>query len=185
MTDAERVLAYLYCTKHLGLNYVSSDRKLYGMTDSDWATKHSTSGQVFMLNEAAISWGSKKQATVALSSTEAEVVAASEAAKEAISLNGLTTELDLHDGSPVELHMDNKSGISVSYNPEHQGRMKHVERRHFFVRECVENHKITVPYVATAENLADFFTKPLPSKQFFALRDRIMNITADDHDRTR
>jgi hypothetical protein len=61
--------------------------------------------------------------------------------------------------------------------------MKHVERRHFFVRECVENHKITVPYVATADNLADFFTKPLPSKQFFALRDRIMNISSDDHAR--
>jgi hypothetical protein len=106
MADAERVLAYLYRTKHLGLNYVSCARKLYGMTDSDWATKHSTSGHVFMLNEAAISWGSKKQATVALSSTEAEVVAASEAAKEAISLSGLATELDLHDGSPVDLHMD-------------------------------------------------------------------------------
>ena len=53
--------------------------------------------------------------------------------------------------------------------------MKHVERRHLFVRECVENMQLVVPVVATHENLADFFTKALPPKQFFPLRDRIMN----------
>ena len=52
--------------------------------------------------------------------------------------------------------------------------MKHFERRHFFVRECVENLKLTVPYVNTVDNLADFFTKPLVSKTFFRMRDRIM-----------
>ena len=63
--------------------------------------------------------------------------------------------------------------------------MKHIERRHFFVRECVENHQITVPYVATADNMADFFTKPLAAKQFFALRDRIMNIAPASRARAR
>ena len=56
--------------------------------------------------------------------------------------------------------------------------MKHVDRRHFFVRECVENLQIVVPFVATADNMADFFTKPLGPKQFFALRNRIMNFDA-------
>ena len=120
--------------------------------------------------------GSKKQATVALSSCEAEIVASSEAAKEGIGLSGLTSELGLHDDSPIDIHMDNQSGIHVAYNPEHHGRMKHVERRHFFIRECVENHKIRVPFVSTHDNLADFFTQALPSKQFFALRDIIMNV---------
>ena len=71
--------------------------------------------------------------------------------------------------------MDNESGIKVAYNPEHFGRMKHVDRRHFFIRECVEDMKIVVTFVATHENLADFFTKALPHKQFFAIRDKIMN----------
>jgi len=146
------------------------------MTDSDWAVRHSTSGRVFMLNEAAISWGSKKQATIALSSCEAEIVAGSEAAKEAIGLTGLSTELGLHDGSPIDLHMDNQTGIHVAYNPEHHGRMQHVERRHLFVREAVEDHKIRVPFVRSVDNLADFFTKPLASRQFYAMRDTIMNI---------
>ena len=72
--------------------------------------------------------------------------------------------------------MDNKSGIDVAYNPEHHGRMKHVDRRHFFVRELVEDHRIRVPFVSTVNNLADFFTKALPAKKFYAMRDHIMNI---------
>jgi hypothetical protein len=54
--------------------------------------------------------------------------------------------------------MDNKSGIDVAYNPEHHGRMKHVDRRHFFVRELVEDHRIRVPFVSTVNNIADFLT---------------------------
>ena len=54
--------------------------------------------------------------------------------------------------------------------------MKHVERRHFFVRECVEKHLIRVPFVSTVDNLADFFTKPLPARVFFPMRDVIMNV---------
>ena len=88
----------------------------------------------------------------------------------------MARELGLHDDGPIDLKMDNKSGIDVAYNPEHFGRMKHVDRRHFFVRECVENHRLRVPFVRTADNLADFFTKPLPARTFFAMRDIIMNV---------
>ena len=77
---------------------------------------------------------------------------------------------------PVDLSVDNKSAIEVAYNPEHHGRMKHVERRHFFVRECVENHQVRVPFVSTVDTLADFFTKPLPARVFFPMRDTIMNV---------
>ena len=130
------------------------------MTDSDWAVKHSTSGAVFVMNMAAVSWSSKKQPSVALSSCEAEIVAASEAGKEAVSLQCLARELGMLSGDkPIKLHMDNTAGIDVAYNPEHHTRMKHVERRHFFIRELVEEGKIRVPFVRTADNIADFFTK--------------------------
>ena len=76
---------------------------------------------------------------------------------------------------PIEMGVDNQSAIAVSYNPEHLQRVKHMERRHFFVREMVEQGHIRVPFVGTADNLADFFTKPLPARQFLALRARIMN----------
>ena len=176
LSDARLVLEYLYRTRMLGLRYASSQRPLYGMSDSDWAVKHSTSGHVFMLNEAAISWGSKKQVSVALSSCEAEIVAASEACKEAVHLSGLTTELGLHDGSPVDLHMDNQSGIAVAYNPEKHNQMKHVARRHFYVRECIEDFRIRAPFVQSHDNLADFFTKCQPPKLFRRMRDIIMNV---------
>ena len=100
----------------------------------------------------------------------------SEAAKEAISLSALAREVGMHDDSPVNMSMDNRSAIDVAYNPEHFGRMKHVARRHFFVRECVENHLIRVPFVRTDANDADFFTKVLPARKFFPLRDKIMNV---------
>ena len=176
VAQAERVLMYLHRTRELGLTYERSDEPLYGMTDSDWAVKHSTSGMVFMLNQATICWGSKKQTSVALSSCEAEIMAASEAAKESIHLSGLARELGLLDDGPIDLHMDNRSGIDVAYNPEHHGRMKHVERRHFFIRECVENHRLRVPFVRTVDNIADFFTKPLAARAFFPMRDMIMNV---------
>ena len=73
------------------------------------------------------------------------------------------------------MSMDNRSAIDVAHNPEHFGRMKHVARRHFFIRECVENHLIRVPFVRTDANDADFFTKVLPARKFFPLRDKIMN----------
>jgi hypothetical protein len=78
---------------------VASDRALFGMTDSDWATRHSTSGNVFVLNRAAVSWGSKKQKTVALSSCEAEIVAASEAGKDAVlTASCFALREDVHTG---------------------------------------------------------------------------------------
>ena len=81
----------------MGLCYQGGEggdsQKLHGFTDSDWAEKHSTSGSVFIFSKAAISWGSKKQASVALSSCEAEIVALSESAKEGIHLSRFLDDL--------------------------------------------------------------------------------------------
>ena len=180
---ALRVLAYLYRTRHLGLRYEGrAHSKLAGYSDSDWGVKHSTSGHTFDLGSATISWASKKQPTVALSSCEAEIMAGSEAAKEAIYLSAFLRELGFDVDEPPPLHLDNKSAIDLSYNPEHHAKTKHIERRHFFIRECVEDGLIRVPFVSTVDNIADFFTKPLPAKQFYRMRDIIMNVPADTKD---
>eukprot|EP00965_Chrysotila_dentata_P147980 4884646-Pleurochrysis_carterae.AAC.1 len=99
-----------------------------------------------MYNQAAISWSSKKQPCVALSSCEAEVIAASEATKEAVYLRSLFADLGLAAPEPTALAMDNKFAIDLAYNPEHHQRSKHIDRRHFFVRERVEAHDITIPF---------------------------------------
>ena len=174
---AVHVLMYLYRHRHIGLRYEADAAPLSGMSDSDWATRHSTSGWVFTYNSAAISWGSKKQKSVALSSCEAEIMAASEAAKEAVYLSRFVSELGLGDDKPTALYVDNKAARDLAYNPEHHDRTKHIERRHFYVRELVEEMRIVVPYVKTADNIADFFTKSLSPKMFFPMRDSIMNVS--------
>ena len=180
MLAARHVLAYLYYSRHIGLRYERDHRPLSGKTDSDWAVKHSTSGFVFHYNQAAVSWGSSKQKSVSLSSCEAEIMAASEAAKEALYLRNFLIELGVASDAPVDLATDNTAARDLSYNPEHHQRVKHIERRHFFVRECVENMQINVPFVRTADNWADMFTKALHVRMFVPLRDAIMNVSPDD-----
>ena len=173
---ALRVLYYLYRHHDLGLRYERSEKSMHGFTDSDWAVRRSTSGHVFMHCSAAISWSSKRQPTVALSSCEAEIMAASEAAKEGLYLRRFLAELGTVDEKPTALATDNTAARDLAYNPEHHSRTKHIERRHFFIRETVDSHELSVPFVRTAENLADFFTKPLAAAMFFPLRDEIMNV---------
>ena len=108
---------------------------MHGFTDSDWDVRHSTSGFVFTLHRAAISWGSKKQTSVALSSCEAELMASSEAGKEAVYLRSFLEELGVGHEAPTEMGMDNQTGHELAYNPENHAKTKHIQRRHFFVRE--------------------------------------------------
>ena len=82
------------------------------------------------------------------------------------------------ESEPTRLRTDSQSARDVSYNPEHKDRMKHVERRHFFVRDMVESFEIEVPFVRTTDNIADFFTKPMDNAtKFREFRRAIMNST--------
>ena len=117
-----------------------------------------------------------EEVLVALSTCEAEIIALSEAAKDVVYLRKLVAGLGAPEPSPTSLSTDSQSARDVSYNPEHHDRMKHVQRRHFFVRDMVESGEITVPFVRTDDNLADFFTKPFKTaKKFVAMRRLIMN----------
>ena len=160
---ALRVLAYLGRHKSIGLRYEASSSALAGMSDSNWEVRHSTSGYTFNMNKCTVSWASKKQPTIALSSMEAELVAATEAAKEAVYLDSFVKELGCTpiQSQPIHLSVDNKAAIDSSYNPENHSRSRHIERKHYFIWELVEMGRIVVPYVNSDDNLADFFTKPL------------------------
>ena len=120
-------------------------------------------------------WGSRKQKSIALSSCEAEIIALSEAAKDVVYLRRLVAGLGDAEPSSTQLSTDSQSARDISYNPEHHDRMKHVERRHYFVRDMVESLKIEVPLVRTADNWSDFFTKTFDAKKFHAMRREIMN----------
>ena len=104
--------------------------RLEGFADASWETRHSTSGWVVLWQSAALSWGSRKQKSIALSSCEAEIIALSEAAKDVVYLRKLVSGLGDAESEPTRLRTDSQSARDVSYNPEHHDRMKHVERRH-------------------------------------------------------
>jgi hypothetical protein len=169
------VLSYLHRHASAGLTYTRDDARLVGFSDASWETAKSTSGWVVLWQSAALSWGSRQQKSIALSTCEAEIIALSEATKDMVYFRKLVSGLGDAEPGPSLLHTDSKSARDVSYNPEHHDRMKHVARRHFFVRDMVESFEIEVPFVRTDDNIADFFTKPLAGKKFHAMRCKIMN----------
>jgi hypothetical protein len=134
-------------------------------TDADHAGNpdngRSTSGYIVKMGTGAISWQSKLQSIVALSTTEAEFVAATSAGQEILWLRNLFTELGYNFPSPSTLHIDNQSALSVAKNPEHHGRMKHLDLRFYWLRDEVEKGQIHVVHLRTDEMPADMLTKAL------------------------
>src|SRR6201999_44767 len=122
----------------------------------------STSGYLVKIGSGAVSWSSKLQPVVTLSSTEAEYVAAMAAGKEICWMINLLTELGYKPPQPAQHNMDNQSTITVSKNPEHHGRMKHLDLDYHWLREKVEMKAIAPVYLQTDEMPADLLTKPLP-----------------------
>ena len=176
MMEVDYIFAYLKRHKTVGLTYDSKTSSLVGYSDASWEVRNSTSGWLCMWQSAPLAWGSNRQKSVALSSCEAEIVALSEATKDMVYfrklLKGLNTS---YITGPNDLSTDNQAARDLSYNPERHDKTKHIERRHFYIRDMVEALELRVPLVGTKDNWSDFLTKPLDSKTFFALRAHIMN----------
>ena len=134
--------------------------------------RKSTTGFVFDFG-GPISWQSKKQPTVALSSTEAEYMALTQAAKEAIWLQGLLSELGIKETRPTTILEDNQGCIALAKNPTSHARTKHIDIRHHFIRETLENERIKLKYCPTADMVADILTKAIPKDQFEKLRNML------------
>ncbi|KAL1189087.1 Retrovirus-related Pol polyprotein from transposon RE2 [Cardamine amara subsp. amara] len=145
-------LRYLKGTINLGLSYKRSKiSKLIGYSDSshniDPDDGRSTSGHIFYFGESPITWCSKKQDVVTLSSCEAEFMAGTEAAKQAMWLQDLLFEITGSSKEKVIIRLDNQSAIALTRNPVFHGRSKHIHRRYHFLRECIENGQIDVEHV--------------------------------------
>lgn len=154
--------------------------KITGYSDSDYAgdldTRRSTTGFIFMSSNGPISWNSQRQTTVALSSTEAEFMAASAATKEAIWLRTMFCDVFETTLDTTPIFVDNQSAIRLTKNPEYHKRTKHIDVRHHFVREKYENHEIEVFYLPSKEQIADIMTKALPKNLFFKHRDELLKM---------
>lgn len=174
----KHLLRYLNGTSDIKLKFSRSqnDVPLEGFVDADWANskedRKSTSGYLFRVFGNVISWSSKKQSVVALSTAEAEYVAANSATCEALWLTKIMKDLGFKNLEPIVLNEDNQACIFMSRNPETK-RTKHIDIRYHFIRDCVWNQQIELKYIPTNEQLADILTKQLPRSTFEELREQL------------
>ena len=164
----QHLFRYMQATKDLKLTYAPDPSQTDLFTtycDADFAgnidNKRSTSGYVVKIGTGAVSWSSRLQSFNTLSTTESEYVAAVAAGQEILWLRNLFMELGFPVDSGLPLCIDNQSALSVAKNPEHHGRMKHLDLRFYWLRGTVHSGLITLRYVPTAEMPADVMTKPL------------------------
>jgi hypothetical protein len=163
------VMRYIKHTTNLGLCYVgNAGFELKGHCDSDWGgdklTRRSTSGYIFCMSGAAVSWCSKRQTIVALSSTESEYVGLCFASKEAIWLRRMVNNLGIADDrakTSVIILADNQGSIKLANNSTASKRTKHIDIQYHFTRSAVENDEVKFDYCHTSEMLADVLTKAL------------------------
>jgi hypothetical protein len=164
---AKRVLRYLKGTAGRSLELGASspmETALVGYCDADYAgdsaTRRSTTGYIFSYEGSTISWGSNRQATVALSTCEAEYMALAEGIKEGIWLSRVLKDL----GQPQDrftIFCDNQGAIALSENPGKHSRTKHIDVRYHFIRERVDEGAVTIHHVGTLNQAADMLTKGL------------------------
>ncbi|KAJ4176414.1 hypothetical protein NW755_14952 [Fusarium falciforme] len=181
-TAVKRIFRYLKGSKNLELVYQGKLQPLLGYTDSDWAgdleTRRSTSGYVFNLGTGAISWSSKRQRTVALSSCEAEYMGQTGAAKEAVWLRSLLQELlkeyrEVPELKTTVIFGDNQGAIAMSKNPQFHARTKHIDIQHHYCREKVNDGTVDFQYIPTGKQVADGLTKALPKDRFLLFREAL------------
>lgn len=171
----KRVLRYVKGTTELGIMYKRGGNKgFHAYTDSDYAgdldDRKSTSGYVFMLAGGAVSWSSKKQSIVALSTTEAEYIAAVSCATQGVWMARVLDKIGESLEECITIKCDNSSTIQLSKNPIHHGRSKHIEVRFHYLRELTGEGKVKLIHCGTQDQLADIMTKPLKLETFVKLR---------------
>ena len=171
---AKGVLRYLLGTAKVCLVYSPSASKVIGYCDADYAgdmsTRRSTTGYVFLVANAAVSWNSKLQVTVAVSTAEAEYMAASAAVKEALWLRRLMYDLRMFDDA-VPIRTDNQASLALMKNPLTSQRAKHIDVQYHFVRERIIRCEVAFAFCPTANMVADCMTKSLPKAKFLFCKD--------------
>jgi len=164
----DHTFRYLHTTSNHHLVFQRGSSHSLTLTrnvDADWATdvndRKSMSSFMFTLTGAAVSWSSKKQTSVTLSSTEAKYIAGAHVAKEAVWLRRLLAELGPTQTSLTALRMDNQSAITITQNPEFHDHTKHIDMRYHFLWQKVESDEIVLTYTPTGEQTTDALTKGL------------------------
>ena len=169
LTASFDALRYLIPTRHYRITYGSGNLDPVGYSDSDFANRlddrKSVTGYVFMLNNGMVMWQSHTQDTVALSTKDAEYIALSDASREAIARTQFLTELLIEHDIP-QLYCDNTSAITISQNPVHYHRTKHIDIKYHHVRHLLSENRLAIDHIPSALQPADILTKALKSEKY-------------------
>jgi hypothetical protein len=173
----KRIFCYLVLTPSLGLWYPKgSTFTLLGYSDLDYAgcrvERKSTSGTCQFLGRSLVSWSSKKQNSIALSTAEAEYVAAGACCAQLLWMKQTLRDFGCEQ-SKIPLLCDNEGAIKLADNPINHSRTKHIDIRHHFLRDHQAKGDVVVQHVRTQFQLVDIFTKPLDESRFCALRHEL------------
>lgn len=175
---AKRILRYLQGTTRFGILYgKGGSHELIGFTDIDYVgsveDRRSTSGYVFMLSGAVVTWSSRKQLIVTLSTTESEFIAAAGSSCQAIWMQRVLKKIGYMGNVSTVIFCDNSSTIKLARNPVVHGRSKHIDVHYHFLRELVNDGVVQLPFCGTRQQIAGIFTKPLKLELFWELRRRL------------
>ena len=158
--------------------YNSNYIVITGWCDADWAgdksDRKSTSGNCVFINNNLVSWQTKKQPTVALSSAEAELMSLVEVTKEILFFNYLLTQLKYNIIYPININVDNQSAIKIAQNDVFRDRSKHMDTKHHFIQDYIHDKIISLTWVESKNQIADIFTKSLSSDLFSSHRNKLV-----------
>uniref|UniRef100_A0A2N9HLD4 Integrase catalytic domain-containing protein n=1 Tax=Fagus sylvatica TaxID=28930 RepID=A0A2N9HLD4_FAGSY len=184
LSAAKRILRYIKGTLFHGIAFTPGPLTLSVYSDADWAgdpdDRRSTSGLLVYLGSNPITWSAKKQATVSRSSTESEYRALASASAEVCWLRTLLKDLGIYLSQPPILWCDNVSALAIASNPVFHARTKHIEVDFHFIRERVLRKDLVVKFVSTIDQLANIFTKSLPTQRFLDLQ-RNLTVSVRPH----
>jgi hypothetical protein len=171
------VLRYLKGTRGWRLKLGGDQLQIGGYTDADWGgdrdDRRSIGAYIVKIGCGAVSWKSKKQTCVALSSTEAEYIALCQVAKESVWMMDFLGGLGVSIRDAMVINVDNQGAIALAKNPVFHDRSKHIDIQYHYTRDLVREKRIQLDYISTSDMLADLLTKPLPRGQHVYLANGI------------
>ena len=172
------IFKYLQGTQDFGLWYpIDADLTLHAYTYANWAgsvdDRKSTSGGSFYMGSRLVSWFSKKQISIALSTAEVEYVATTSCCTQLLWMMQTLQDIQITCTPPISILCDNTSAINISKNPIMHSKTKHIPIKYHFIREQVLEKKVKLEYVPSKEYDFDIFTKPLPRETFEYLRQEL------------
>ena len=171
-------MRYIAGALSYGLYYTQvEDCKLRGFTDSNWAgsveDRRSTSGNMFSIGSATITWSPNWQEITALSTTEAEYISATSSACQVVWLRKLLSDIGQEQKGATDIYYDNKSAIALTKNPIQHWRTKHIDIRFHFIRNLVSDGSKAVKFCHTEDQVANIFTKVLSGKKHSYFRMKL------------